>query len=180
MAVVPSRAGTAAAPVLLMLLVLLVLASCAAASPNSRLVRRQAMRKYNRTNMPEGFLARPGVPGTRAFGSREFAAPGNDSAGRYLQRPYNICISDWAPMVQCKGIEDPFEFTGYQVEMFRYMAEDFGWLEGEDFQWHCMGWSEVREGGAACRAQGLQAHGLQPSSHVSQRECPSGQAASPL
>ena len=132
----------AAAAVLLSMLALL--ASPATAIPNPRLARRQAMRNYNRTTMPEGFLSRPGLPGARGFGSREFTAPGSDSASRYLQKPYNICISDWAPMVQCKGIDDPFKYTGYQVEMFRYMAEDFGWLEGEDFQGHCMGWSEVR------------------------------------
>jgi ABC-type amino acid transport substrate-binding protein len=158
MAAVSKGARIAAAALLLLLL----MATSASATPKTRRMRRQAMSKYNQTNMPDGFQARPGLPGSRGFGAREFIAPGNDSNSRYLQKPYNICISDWAPTVQCKGIDDPMEYTGFQIEMFRYMAEEYGWLEGEDFEWHCMGWSEVgglrphqRCARAQCSSDGL-------------------------
>lgn len=62
------------------------------------------------------------------------------SANRY-QKPYNICISDWTPMVECFGVVQPDDYTGYTVELMRYIADDLGWSEGDWFM-HCMSWTD--------------------------------------
>lgn len=57
---------------------------------------------------------------------------------RYTTQPYNICISDWTPMVYCKDIEDPATYTGFAVDVMRNIATDLGWVEGVNYTWTCM------------------------------------------
>lgn len=78
-----------------------------------------------------GSRAGPVIPPAASFGS----------ARRY-QKPYNICISDWTPLVECNGLVSPDDYTGYLVSMVRYIVDDLGWAEGDWFM-HCMGPSDV-------------------------------------
>lgn len=62
-----------------------------------------------------------GMRGAAAPGSAPVAAAppsrssgggtGNSSAER-LAKPFNVCVSDWVPMVRCSPDQDPSEFKG--------------------------------------------------------------------
>ncbi len=78
-------------------------------------------------------------------GKRAFTPPDLSANARYHTQPYNICISDWTPMVYCKGIEDPTAYSGFAVDVMRNIATDFGWVEGVNFTWTCMDWSPMIE-----------------------------------
>jgi hypothetical protein len=69
---------------------------------------------------------------------RSFTPPDLSANPRYQNQPYNICISDWTPMVYCKDIEDPAAYTGFAVDVMRNIATDFGWVEGVNYTWTCM------------------------------------------
>jgi ABC-type amino acid transport substrate-binding protein len=65
----------------------------------------------------------------------------DNPAPRY-QKPYNVCVSQWTPMIDCAGRVNPNEWAGYQIEMNRIMARDLGWADDEWFM-HCVQWTPM-------------------------------------
>eukprot|EP00879_Flechtneria_rotunda_P028319 GHRR01030420.1.p1 GENE.GHRR01030420.1~~GHRR01030420.1.p1 ORF type:complete len:187 (+),score=34.91 GHRR01030420.1:117-677(+) len=53
----------------------------------------------------------------------------SNTTGRY-QKPYNVCISEWTPMVKCVGLP-PRQYSGYAVALWRIIAQDLGWADAE-------------------------------------------------
>eukprot|EP00879_Flechtneria_rotunda_P013528 GHRR01014126.1.p1 GENE.GHRR01014126.1~~GHRR01014126.1.p1 ORF type:complete len:354 (+),score=77.98 GHRR01014126.1:511-1572(+) len=60
--------------------------------------------------------------------------------------PYNVCVSDWQPMVKCTAGPEVSEtpFKGYQIELFRLLAQQVGWT-AEDYKFTCMDWTDLME-----------------------------------
>lgn len=87
-----------------------------------------------------------GVLGVSAFNNTMHTTV--PSASRQLQQtaryspPYKICVSDWAPIVYCSGIDDPAHFKGYHIELFSLVAKDLGWAP-DDWSFSCMTWSDM-------------------------------------
>eukprot|EP00879_Flechtneria_rotunda_P027717 GHRR01029704.1.p1 GENE.GHRR01029704.1~~GHRR01029704.1.p1 ORF type:complete len:142 (+),score=27.56 GHRR01029704.1:98-523(+) len=79
-----------------------------------------------------------------------------------FQKPYNVCTSDWAPIVRCTDGQDPDEFSGYQVALWRELARDLGWADG-DWSFVCMDWTPMIDdlldpnGACTMAAAGMQA-----------------------
>jgi ABC-type amino acid transport substrate-binding protein len=67
----------------------------------------------------------------------------DNHAPRY-QKPYNVCVSQWTPMIECAGIVNPNEWVGYQIEMNRIIARDLGWADDEWFM-HCVQWTPMMD-----------------------------------
>jgi hypothetical protein len=67
----------------------------------------------------------------------------DNPAPRY-QKPYNVCVSQWTPMIDCAGRVNPNEWAGYQIEMNRIMARDLGWAD-DDWFMHCVQWTPMLE-----------------------------------
>jgi hypothetical protein len=44
--------------------------------------------------------------------------------------------------VMCDDIEDPADFTGFQVALWREIALDLGWTDS-DWSFRCMDWTEM-------------------------------------
>ncbi|KAF6257197.1 hypothetical protein COO60DRAFT_30052 [Scenedesmus sp. NREL 46B-D3] len=65
----------------------------------------------------------------------------NSSAARF-QKPYNVCTSDWAPMVMCADKEDPADFSGFQIALWREIAHDMGWADS-DWSFSCVDWTAM-------------------------------------
>jgi ABC-type amino acid transport substrate-binding protein len=59
-----------------------------------------------------------------------------------FDKPYKICTSAWAPIVNCIAEEDPSTYSGYQIELFREIAHVVGW-QPEDWYFNCMDWTEL-------------------------------------
>lgn len=38
-----------------------------------------------------------------------------------------VCVSEWSPAVYCKGIQDPVDWTGFEIEMFQEIMPILGW-----------------------------------------------------
>jgi len=38
-----------------------------------------------------------------------------------------VCVSEWSPAVYCKGIQDPVDWTGFEVELFQEIMPILGW-----------------------------------------------------
>jgi hypothetical protein len=125
-ALVLSTDNTAAGPTLIDLL-----------APSKRLLLSDASLQLLNTSGNSGSNARAS---SRARAGSIPTMTSYGSANRY-QKPYNICISDWTPMVECFGVVQPEDYTGYMVELMRYMADDLGWQDGDWFM-HCMSWTD--------------------------------------
>eukprot|EP00878_Enallax_costatus_P030352 GHUV01033042.1.p1 GENE.GHUV01033042.1~~GHUV01033042.1.p1 ORF type:complete len:137 (+),score=4.37 GHUV01033042.1:332-742(+) len=64
-----------------------------------------------------------------------------NTLSRY-QKPYNVCTSDWAPIVTCAGLDDQTQYDGFQVALWRKIATDLGWADS-DWTFSCVDWTEM-------------------------------------
>lgn len=57
-------------------------------------------------------------------------------------------------MVSCDPADDPATYTGYVVELFRLVAGELGWHEGDDWVMRCMRYgdmiADVRDPSGSC------------------------------
>lgn len=42
--------------------------------------------------------------------------------------------------VTCEGVDDPSNYSGYQIELWRAIATDLGWSD-TDWTFYCMDWT---------------------------------------
>ena len=61
-----------------------------------------------------------------------------------FSKPYRICTTPWSPIVSCEAGADTSTFSGYQIELFRKIAQDLGW-EAEDWYFDCIDWSPMMD-----------------------------------
>jgi len=38
-----------------------------------------------------------------------------------------VCVSEWSPAVYCKGVQDPVDWTGLEIEVFQEIMPIMGW-----------------------------------------------------
>ena len=65
-----------------------------------------------------------------------------------FDKPYKICTSAWAPIVTCTAGDDPSTYSGYQIEVFREIANAIGW-QSDDWFFDCIDWTEMMDDLAA-------------------------------
>lgn len=78
-------------------------------------------------------------------GYSALAAQQTDALAKRLERTSGkkeVCISSWTPMVYCDNTTDPANYTGYQVELFRHVAQELQWAP-ESWYFRCMDWTPM-------------------------------------
>lgn len=72
-----------------------------------------------------------------------------------------VCVSDWTPAVYCLDKEDPRDYSGFEVELFRRVISLLGWTE-EMLEWRCMGWDDMMDDLYNSTSCDLAPSGMQP------------------
>jgi len=55
-----------------------------------------------------------------------------------------ICTSEWTPSVICSGLENPLQWSGYEIELFRATMPLMGWTF-DMLEWRCLDWDEMED-----------------------------------
>ena len=53
-----------------------------------------------------------------------------------------VCTSSYTPMVYCEEATDPSTWSGYEVGLFRSVANILGWAENVT-EWKCLTWEDM-------------------------------------
>lgn len=55
-----------------------------------------------------------------------------------------ICTSEWTPSVICAGLENPLQWSGYEIDLFRAVMPLMGWSY-DMMEWRCLDWEEMED-----------------------------------
>lgn len=55
-----------------------------------------------------------------------------------------ICTSEWTPSVICAGLDNPLQWSGYEIDLFRAVMPLMGWTY-DMMEFRCLDWDEMED-----------------------------------